>query len=84
MEVPLDTWNLESHLEEFLPLHGKVLALPPQPCCPQPPLPGPVWGGGSHQWAEGRRDLGRELPNGFCQIKSLEEGRPQKQRAILL
>ncbi|XP_049683528.1 synaptotagmin-like protein 4 isoform X2 [Accipiter gentilis] len=24
VEVPLDTWNLESHLEEFLPLHGKI------------------------------------------------------------
>ncbi|NXE72904.1 SYTL4 protein, partial [Cochlearius cochlearius] len=23
-EVPLDAWNFESHLEEFLPLHGKV------------------------------------------------------------
>lgn len=33
MEVPLDAWNFESHLEEFLPLHGKVLALPPQPPC---------------------------------------------------
>lgn len=70
MEVPLDVWNFESHLEEFLPLHGKVLALPPQPCCPQqPPLPGPVLGGGP-QWAEGRRDLGQELPKGLPQIKS--------------
>uniref|UniRef100_A0A8C0U2W5 Synaptotagmin-like protein 4 n=1 Tax=Cyanistes caeruleus TaxID=156563 RepID=A0A8C0U2W5_CYACU len=24
VEVPLDAWNFESHLEEFLPLHGKV------------------------------------------------------------
>ncbi|NXH10678.1 SYTL4 protein, partial [Bucco capensis] len=24
VEVPLDTWNLESHLEEFLLLHGKI------------------------------------------------------------
>ncbi|NXE24334.1 SYTL4 protein, partial [Ardeotis kori] len=24
VEVPLDTWNFESHLEEFLPLHGKI------------------------------------------------------------
>lgn len=31
-EVPLGAWNFESHLEEFLPLHGKVC-----PCCPQPP-----------------------------------------------
>ncbi|NXR52336.1 SYTL4 protein, partial [Hippolais icterina] len=23
VEVPLDAWNFESHLEEFLPLHGK-------------------------------------------------------------
>ncbi|NWI39350.1 SYTL4 protein, partial [Picathartes gymnocephalus] len=23
-EVPLDAWNFESHLEEFLPLHGKA------------------------------------------------------------
>ncbi|XP_035754472.1 synaptotagmin-like protein 4, partial [Egretta garzetta] len=23
-EVPLDAWNFESHLEEFLPLHGKI------------------------------------------------------------
>ncbi|XP_059338951.1 synaptotagmin-like protein 4 [Ammospiza nelsoni] len=23
-EVPLGAWNLESHLEEFLPLHGKI------------------------------------------------------------
>lgn len=41
VEVPLDAWNFESHLEEFLPLHGKVC-----PCHhnPQPPLPGPVGG----------------------------------------
>uniref|UniRef100_A0A8D0ERH4 Synaptotagmin-like protein 4 n=1 Tax=Strix occidentalis caurina TaxID=311401 RepID=A0A8D0ERH4_STROC len=25
VEVPLDTWNFESHLEEFLPLHGKIV-----------------------------------------------------------
>ncbi|NWS91945.1 SYTL4 protein, partial [Toxostoma redivivum] len=24
VEVPLDAWNFESHLEEFLPLHGKM------------------------------------------------------------
>ncbi|KAF1662369.1 Synaptotagmin-like protein 4, partial [Aptenodytes patagonicus] len=24
VEVPLDVWNFESHLEEFLPLHGKI------------------------------------------------------------
>ncbi|NWV38420.1 SYTL4 protein, partial [Grantiella picta] len=24
VEVPLDAWNFESHLEEFLPLHGKI------------------------------------------------------------
>ncbi|NXA68788.1 SYTL4 protein, partial [Mohoua ochrocephala] len=24
VEVPLDAWNFESHLEEFLPLHGKA------------------------------------------------------------
>ncbi|NXK89214.1 SYTL4 protein, partial [Formicarius rufipectus] len=24
VEVPLDAWNFESHLEEFLPLHGKT------------------------------------------------------------
>ncbi|NXU33896.1 SYTL4 protein, partial [Drymodes brunneopygia] len=24
VEVPLDTWDFESHLEEFLPLHGKI------------------------------------------------------------
>ncbi|NWW21420.1 SYTL4 protein, partial [Falcunculus frontatus] len=24
VEVPLDSWNFESHLEEFLPLHGKI------------------------------------------------------------
>ncbi|RMC22012.1 hypothetical protein DUI87_02883 [Hirundo rustica rustica] len=35
VEVPQYAWNFESHLEEFLPLHGKVC-----PCCPQPPLPG--------------------------------------------
>uniref|UniRef100_A0A8C8A6F9 Synaptotagmin-like protein 4 n=1 Tax=Otus sunia TaxID=257818 RepID=A0A8C8A6F9_9STRI len=25
VEVPLDAWNFESHLEEFLPLHGKIV-----------------------------------------------------------
>ncbi|NXI94800.1 SYTL4 protein, partial [Psophia crepitans] len=25
VEVPLDAWNFESHLEEFLPLHGKTV-----------------------------------------------------------
>ncbi|NXB23732.1 SYTL4 protein, partial [Rhagologus leucostigma] len=24
VEIPLDAWNFESHLEEFLPLHGKI------------------------------------------------------------
>ncbi|XP_051486409.1 synaptotagmin-like protein 4 isoform X3 [Apus apus] len=24
VEVPLDAWNFKSHLEEFLPLHGKI------------------------------------------------------------
>lgn len=45
VEVPLDAWNFESHLEEFLPLHGKVC-----PCHPQPPLPGPVGGTALRGW----------------------------------
>ncbi|XP_026704546.1 synaptotagmin-like protein 4 isoform X1 [Athene cunicularia] len=26
VDIPLDTWNFESHLEEFLPLHGKIVS----------------------------------------------------------
>ncbi|KFW86654.1 Synaptotagmin-like 4, partial [Manacus vitellinus] len=44
VEVPLDAWNFDSHLEEFLPLHGKVC-----PCWPQLPLPGPD-AAGLHQY----------------------------------
>lgn len=56
VEVPLDTWNFESHLEEFLPLHGKVC-----PCHPSPAahsLPCLLLLGYSPQWAECCGDLG--------------------------
>lgn len=43
VEVPLHAWDFQRHLEEFLPLHGKVL-----PCARSIPLPGgmrrPRWG----------------------------------------
>lgn len=34
VEIPMDSWNFDSHLEEFLPLHGKVpaAALPCHSC----------------------------------------------------
>lgn len=59
VEVPLDAWNFESQLEEFLPLHSKVLARPPQSSLSQPCQ------GGGPLWAEGYRDLVRELPKGL-------------------
>jgi len=57
VEVPLDAWDFESHLDEFLPLHGKVLALPPSPAT-RSSLPRLALSRGWPSWAQGLRDLG--------------------------